>query len=113
MSGEEQRRIEEQAREALDRSVETLPPGVRARLAEARREAIAGRGRAAPRGWLLPAGGLAAAALAAALWIALPGAGIPGGIEGDFELLLSEDSLDLVENLDFYLWLEEEGPHAG
>jgi len=114
---------------SLDRSVDALDPGTRAALAAARRKALGQGAKSAWRwpGFAAPAAGLAFAlvlALGALLWPStapLPGATPPALAEAEIEvldLLAVQDPVELVDEPDFYLWLEgelaEEGvPHAG
>ena len=82
------------------------------RLNQGRHRALAELQRASSVGpWLrwLPATGIAAAALLAVMVMRGPD-GVDT-IEGpatasDFEMLLEEDSLDMLEELEFYYWLE-------
>jgi len=115
-------------RAALDAHAETLPPGVETRLRAMRREAVeeASRGRLRPFLW----GGLAsAAALILALTTTLesergggaagpvlatvptPGAAVDE-VRADDDLALARE-LDLIEDLEFALWLALEGGDEG
>lgn len=97
-------------RRQLDRSTQTLDPDTLAALQRARAAALARRPRGTPA--LRPAwGGLALAAsllLGLMLWQpwSVPPAG-PAALE-DLELLASADRLELFEDLQFYLWLEQQ-----
>ena len=114
----EEARLAERVREHLDRRAGELPAPTVARLARARRRALAeleaGGGRAPARTgprWMA-AGSLAAAAavlLAAGLWLARPAAG-PAPLEAlqDLELLSGAAGVDFYRELDFYAWLAEE-----
>ncbi|GAB4360793.1 MAG: hypothetical protein Kow006_31000 [Gammaproteobacteria bacterium] len=112
MSDESEKELLRQVRESLDRSVDQLPAEVRSRLAQARHRAVA-KSRRTPAGrlypWLLPAGGFAGVLLTVALWqgtapIQLPESEIAVG----GEMLLSAEELEVVEELDFLLWLERQ-----
>jgi hypothetical protein len=126
------------ARSAFERSVAELDTQTRARLTRARHEALrqlaeprvrsaAKYSAALPRspGWALEAlrptaHGWAAAAVAVALglgiaWL-LPNGAAPTSERGaqlasspDVELLLGGDELDMLEDLEFYSWLGEQG----
>ena len=116
MSEDDKRRLEEQARATYERAVSGIDPKVSAELAAARRRAVIQGSPASPLRWMLPAG--AAAAIAAGLIIGLPGADpeypelVAADAVEDMELLLADESLEMIEELDFYLWLDVE-PDAG
>lgn len=104
----------EQVRAALDDGVANLDGATRSRLAQARAQAL--QRRPSHWRWWLPAGGAVfASVLAAALWLGQPASPPGNGFAAvaDFELLTASDALELYEQLDFYQWLEEEGLHAG
>ncbi len=57
----------------------------------------------------VPAGGLAAAAVVAVVvWQGMPveHSAPAAGTATDFEIMLSEDSLDMLEDLEFYSWID-------
>lgn len=124
MADQDDRRLEQTARALYRRRAAALEPEVRKRLAEARREALARAERPAGRGLrlsvLVPAGAAAAVAAAAViLLIRQPGtdtdyAPLAGTSEPaeDMEILLGSEELELLDDLDFYLWLEDE-PEIG
>lgn len=96
---------------ALDRSLDDLPIRDREALRRTRARAVA---VAAERGrtgfpWR-PTAGIALAAsvaLAAVLvWQSAPQAPAPVDSAADFEMLVGGDELPLLEDLDFYLWLD-------
>jgi hypothetical protein len=100
------------AKALFDDSVDSLDAATLSRLNQGRHRALAELQRASSVGpWLrwLPATGIAAAALLAVM--VMRG---PDGVEtiagpataSDFEMLLEEDSLDMLEELEFYYWLE-------
>ena len=101
-----------QVKDQLDQSVETLDPGVVARLRTARYEALHSQPHRTP--WLWPASGLATACsaiLVALLWWGSPPEQAPPEtvqIIEDIEVLIADDPLDLYENLEFYEWLAEQ-----
>ncbi|MEJ0036388.1 MAG: hypothetical protein WDO68_09915 [Gammaproteobacteria bacterium] len=126
MSTDEDRNLEQHARATLDESVMRVSGRVRSRLNHARHAAVAEIEAARPRSfWRLPlvlgpAGGVAAAAVVAVLFMYRGGehglAANVGGQAGyeDIELLSDKDGLDLLENWDgsFYEWAasqDEEG----
>lgn len=122
--------LTEQLRSALDEHTANLDPTLLQRLDAARDHALASlntRPAVSTTRWqqrwsewlnrytLIPAGGLAAAALVAMVWLnTMPTPAHPG-IQ-DFELLSADASLDLLEELEFAEWLlfaeEEEGAHV-
>ena len=116
-NGEE--RLVRNARQVLDASTDELDPHILARLRGARAravEAATGRHLASTSRWLVPAGGLAAFALAAVAFLTLqhrPAEVIPLLPNGDIELLTAAEPLELIENLEFYEWLEAEASDAG
>lgn len=86
-----------------------------ARLAAARRNAIAARGTSHKRVWLPAAGAMAACALAVAVIFWRPVAAPPPAqgqqvASGDTELPLDADprQMDLYQNLEFYQWLAQQ-----
>jgi hypothetical protein len=111
-----ERAFEARTKAAFDASVEALDAATRARLTQARVRAL--EALSAPRGsvrqarWLVPAGAAAAAALAA--WLVLVGPGeraaepLQAAALSDLEVLLAEEALEMIEDLDFYAWLEEQ-----
>ena len=100
----------EKAKALFDESVDNLDGETRSRLNRSRHAALAelDRGRSVWTQWA-PAGGLAAAAVVAViLW-----SGNPAGndlatpeVATDMEILLTEDSLEMLEDLEFYSWIE-------
>ncbi len=110
--------LEAQAKALFDNSVEQLDAATLSRLNQGRQKALqeidtAGAGQWV---WWVPAGGLAAAAVVAVvLWQGAPvelGAPEPGSAT-DFEILLSEDSLDMLEDLEFYSWIDAANLDSG
>jgi hypothetical protein len=100
----------EQARKHFDHSVENLDAGTRSKLNRSRQAALANLGSGGQR-WLVwaPAGGVAAAAvLALALWSGGPSTEqlLTPAADSDIEILLTEDSLEMLEDLEFYSWIE-------
>jgi len=99
----------QQTKDLFDTSVEKLDAGTLSTLNRARQRALA-EAEARPVGLLrwVPATGVAAAALVAVMVI-LPG---PSEIEiqptsvTDMEILLGEDSIEMLEDLEFYSWID-------
>lgn len=99
----------EQAKRQFDASVDGLDAATRSKLNRGRQEALAELGRGGIR-WLewSPAAGLAAAAvLAVVLWTGNePVSELAPDSVADIEILLTEDSLEMLENLEFYSWID-------
>ena len=104
-------RFAEQAKELFDDSVERLDAATLSQLNQRRQAALAAASSEGSRvhwGRWLPAAGVTAAAVVAVVMMQ----GTPTGVElppdevTDFELLLSEDNLEMIEELEFYDWLE-------
>lgn len=98
------------AKALFDDSVEGLDAESRSRLNRARQAALAANGSRRPA-WVqwLPAAGVAVAAVfAVVLWTgSRPGTvQAPATSATDFEILLNEDSLEMLEELEFYRWIE-------
>lgn len=116
MNEDDRRRLEEKARANYRAAISGIDPKDSARLAAARRKALLEGRPAGPVRWMLPAG--AAAAVAAGLVIGLLDSDpdypelVATDAAEDMELLLADESLEMIEDLDFYLWLDVE-PDAG
>lgn len=101
-----------QAKALFDDSVERLDAATLSRLNQGRQKALQEVRGAGPAGqWArwVPAGGLAAAAVVAILvWQGAPveQSAPAAGSAADFEIMLSEDSLDMLEDLEFYSWID-------
>jgi hypothetical protein len=101
-----------QAKELFDDSVERLDAATLSRLNQGRQKAlqeIRDPGSAGEWARWVPAGGLAAAAVVAVvLWQGAPveHSAPAAGTATDFEIMLSEDSLDMLEDLEFYSWID-------
>lgn len=113
-------RFSERAAALFDTSVQTLDGQSRSRLNRARQKAMSQASRKTPRTYWIPAAAsVAVAAIAGAmLWSAedLDTAYVPPAATADFEILLDTDSLELLEDLEFYSWLDESvisGGHVG
>lgn len=104
------------AKALFDESVDSLDASRLSQLNQARNRALEelerGTGVANwQRQWLLPAGGAVAAAALVAVLVSGPDDGAidlplaPSTAETDFELLINEDNLEMLEDLEFYSWL--------
>ena len=102
----------DEAKQLFDDSVDSLDAATLSRLNQGRLRALAELSSTRTRGqWLgwIPAAGVAVAVLVTVMIMRGPnGVDIP--IESvtttDFEILLDEDSLEMLEDLEFYSWLE-------
>lgn len=100
-------RLAEQAKKAFDRSVDGLDAATLSRLNRARQAALAEAARP-ERAWLrwLPATGAAATVLLAVFTLQGPGeVDVISAPATDLEFLLSEESIEMLEELEFYSWL--------
>ena len=103
------------AKDVFDQSVQALDAATRSRLNRGRHEALAHSGSRTSHGqWLrwAPATGVAAAAVVAV--VVLTGRPpvdelTPMASASDFEILLDEESFEMLEELEFYSWLDLEG----
>ena len=122
----------ERSRELLDESAANLDAATLSRLNRARQAALASRARPARR-WLPLSGGLAAAAvMGLALIVAWPRHPLPdpaanggtaetsgvdalGDADADLDLLGSDDGngAELVQDMDFYAWLDAQEHQDG
>lgn len=109
----------QKAKTLFEQSVDGLDGQTRSRLNQNRQVALAelDSGTVNLGRWmhLAPAAGVAAVVVVAVvLWNAnpsldagiSPGDSIESGISGDFELLMAEESFDMLQDLDFYSWVE-------
>ena len=104
------RAFADQARKLFDESVEALDGQTRSRLNRGRQAALEELTSGTP-GWVqwAPAAGVAAAAVVAVvLWTGNPPVDelTPGASVADFEILLAEDSFEMLEDLEFYSWID-------
>lgn len=101
-----------QAKELFDISVERLDAATLSRLNKARHQALAELQQTKRvRQWArwMPATGVAAAALVTVIVLQTPGVEgpvPPATTVTDFEILLGEDSLEMLEELEFYSWID-------
>ncbi len=108
--------FEERTKLLFEQSVATLDGQTRSKLTQARYRALeelAGKRQVIwSRSWL-PAGAVAAVALMSLmLWQGQITPVADGGFDvaavTDLEILLGEEELDMIEELEFYAWLEEQ-----
>ena len=103
------------AKTLFDESVAGLDGETRSRLNRGRQRALAELEQARPAWmqWAPAAGVTAAAVVALVIWTGNPAIEevTPPAMADDIEILLDEDELEMLEELEFYSWidLEEEG----
>jgi hypothetical protein len=123
------RDIESRARSVFDASVDMLDAGTLSRLNQARQRALADAAgaprRSIGRGWLVPAGAVAAGVLAAALLLrmpvdeggrAAPMASSPVATQESLEMLGADEAFDIAasgEDLEFYAWVASQTTGVG
>lgn len=99
--------------ESLQQRVSALDASTRSRLNQNRQQVLAGgqsRKSETSKGWLIAGGMLAASLLTSIIVLSgnnLNPTGTPTLLE-DFDLLASNDELDLYDNMPFYQWLDTE-----
>jgi hypothetical protein len=99
--------IEDKAKRLFDESVDGLDGATLSRLNRSRQLALAATEQQRPLFLrLAPVGGLAAAAALAVVMLQSPGELAAPDNVSDFEILMSEDSLDMLEELEFFAWME-------
>jgi hypothetical protein len=105
-------RFEMEARRLFDESVQNIDGRTRSRLNRGRQKALAelqqGIGSKILTGWVPAAGVAAAAVVAVMLWSgnqSVDGLGQPTTAT-DFEILLDTDSFEMLEDLEFYSWID-------
>lgn len=103
-------------RDALDASIESLPPATLAKLRQARQRALAqepAHPASRTRRWWLPASAISATAASAVLSVWLTTTMAPqarvNGLE-DIDMLASADNTELYEQMEFYEWLDSQQP---
>jgi hypothetical protein len=106
--------LAKRAKELFDQSVQGLDAETQSRLNRGRHEALSNAAAGAGHGqWLrwAPATGVAAAAVVAVVVLnGRPPADelTPPATASDFEILLNEDSFEMLEELEFYSWIDLE-----
>jgi hypothetical protein len=104
------KQFSDQAKAAFDASVDALDAETLSKLNRGRQQALAALERPRRRwsAWA-PATGVAAALLVAVMLlqspVSLDKAELPSTV-ADMEILLGEDSIDMLEELEFYSWLD-------
>jgi len=102
------------AKQLFDDSVDELDAATLSRLNRGRHQAIDELGRPG-LGWYrwVPAAGIAALTLVAVMVLLpgpqpVPGDALPGEVT-DVEILLGEDAIEMLEDLEFYTWIDLAG----
>lgn len=123
MANSDDDKLERQAKALFDDSVERLDGARLSELNRARHRALEELDRGGSLKWwgtMLPAGGAAAltVALVAVLLLRTETTDIelpvePTSAELDFEMLINEDSLEMLEELEFYSWLDLDDVDGG
>ena len=117
--GSKDRTLEERTKALFQESVANLDGPTRSKLTQARYRALAelqAPSRAAWRWSWAPAGAIAAVALATwMLWSGQPPVEETFDVAAatDLEILLSEEELDMLQELEFYAWLEDQAELSG
>ena len=102
--------LAEAAKKAFDQTVDGLDAATLSRLNRGRQAALAAA-RQPARQWLrwVPATGVAAAVLLALVIQQGPGdVDVIAAPAADLEMLLGEESIEMLEDLEFYSWLDTE-----
>ncbi|MGE3530203.1 MAG: hypothetical protein AB7I12_00255 [Steroidobacteraceae bacterium] len=110
--------LAKRSRELFNEQVANLDARTRSRLNQARQtalDAVRGESHAFGVRWLVPAGGVAALVLAGLFSVQFIGSGdepLPdasmtvASTVADVEIIASGDELEMLQNVDFYAWLE-------
>ncbi len=104
------RAFADKAKQLFDESVEGLDAATRSRLNRGRQAALAELRSFRPV-WVqwAPAAGVATAAVVAVvLWTGIPPVDelTPEASASDFEILLTQDSFEMLQDLEFYSWID-------
>jgi len=103
-------KLAQAAKKEFDQSVDGLDAATLSRLNRGRQAALA-ETRQPVRQWLrwMPATGVAAAVLLSLVVQQGPGdVGVIAAPAADLEILLGEESIEMLEDLEFYSWLDTE-----
>ncbi len=106
------KRLEQSAKALFDDSVERLDAATLSKLNQGRQTALEEAAAATSRQWLrwVPATGMATAALVAVIVLRGPAVvDVPLASDPtptDFEILMGEDALEMIEELEFYSWID-------
>jgi hypothetical protein len=101
--------LSQQAKDAFDKSVDGLDAATLSRLNRGRQAALAELAHPPARLWLawLPATGVAAAVLLLTFTLRSPvDVDAISAPAMDLDILLGEESIEMIEDLEFYSWLD-------
>lgn len=100
-------KLEQTAKQLFDESVDGLDAASLSRLNRGRQAAIEAAGSGRPQ-WTLwaPAAGVAAAAVVAVVMLQTPNVEVMDSSAADLDILLAEESIEMLEELEFYAWLD-------
>ncbi|MEL7185320.1 MAG: hypothetical protein AAFN50_02650 [Pseudomonadota bacterium] len=100
-------KLEQSAKRLFDESVDGLDAATLSRLNRGRQAALEASGGGRSR-WLLwaPATGVAAAAVVAAVMLQVPNTNVIDAAPADLDIILAEESIEMLEELEFYAWLD-------
>ena len=107
-----EQQLADKAHALFDESVQGLDAQTQSRLNRGRQRALAeldsGAGFRTPSKWVPAAGVAAAAVFAVVLWSGKPPVdeSSPPATATDLEILLNEDSFEMLEDLEFYSWID-------
>lgn len=113
MSEQDNDRLLEQVRHQLDASADQLDAATLSRLRRIRQQAVAVAGRSR-WSWQMPALAMGSVAAIAAITLTLMTSSISTqqtSLE-DLALLSSNESFELIDDVEFYQWLAEEMPNG-
>ena len=104
--------LETKAREAYRDSVAGIDGATQSRLTQARHRALEELPKRRSAGWRwVPAGAAAAAAIVMVLLVVSPDSGLNERVANealdDLEILLGEDEIEMIDELEFYAWIDE------
>jgi hypothetical protein len=118
MADDGRREFEDRARALYRQAVADLTPAETARLARGRDHVLGTRRRSAAGWWAATAAVATLSAVAVAFLLEVgrepgPGPMVETDLDAEaVELLMAEENLDMIAELDFYLWLDAE-PDTG
>ena len=101
-------KLTQDARRRFDASVEQLDAATLSKLNRGRHAALAAARPGARRQyWGLTLGGASAAAVLIGLLLRAPAVDVIDAPAADIDLLQGEDSIEMLEDLEFYRWLDD------
>lgn len=116
MNDRQERKLDDEfaakAKAAFDQTVDSLDGATLSRLNQSRHRALehvnAGRAASFNRQWMPAAGVAGAAAVAVAVWTfnGPPTGTASPSVATDLEIILELDDFEMLENLEFYSWVE-------